>query len=166
MTKLGCGIIIFFLSLQGCAVFDSDNYKSHKEMYIAHDNTQQKTASDKALAIASIANNTEFKTPVEAALFKVIAVQSIERIVYSPFKQKAPATGWGVLDKMAGGLPSAIIGLTSYGVAKKAMQYGGSTYTIEAGSVNDSFSRNDVSIVGSDNGLSTSMLERTEIEGE
>ena len=139
--------------LAGCSMFSEDNYAQHKEMYIAHEEYMYNTISDQASSIAAVANNAIFDTKLETALFKVIAVQSIERLQYVPFRQKAPTTGYDVVNTVAGGVPAMIVGLTSYGIAKKSYQYGGASNSIngEVINVDSSFNRNDTSILGSEN---------------
>jgi len=145
-------------------MFTQDNYETHGEMYKAHEEFEYNRISDQAGAIALVANSAEFGTPVEAALFKVIAVQSIQGIAKEPFGQHSPTTGYDVFNTIAGGLPMAIMGLTSYGIAKKGYQYGGSTNTIsgETVSVDGSFNRNDTSILGNENTNTSPFTTTTE----
>jgi len=139
--------------LSGCGLFTQDTYKTHSEMYAVHQEYEYNRISNQAEAIVSVSNASEFATPVEAALYKVIAVQAIRDIEKDKFNRQAPLTGYDVLNSVAGGIPMMVLGLTSYGISKKAMQYGGNSYQISADELDmeSSFNRNDVSTIGSDN---------------
>lgn len=148
-------LICLSVSLSSCSAFQQDNYSTFGGMYESHEENEYWRITEQAEAIARVAENSTFSTPVEAALFKVIAVQSIERIVKERFSVDAPTTGYDVIDTVAGGLPMAILGLTSYGISKKGYQYGGSTtVTAESMTLKDSLNRNDISVIGEGNGLS------------
>ncbi len=160
--KKWISLFLVWLFLSGCSAFTKDNYtEGFKPMYEKHAEEDSKRIIGQANAIAVISSNVAFSTPVEAALYRVIAVQAVRDIKPRSFNIQAPTTGYDVFNTIAGGLPMAVLGLTSYGIAKKGYQYGGST-SVEAQEmhVTESFNRNDTSLAGTENNLDISQSAR------
>lgn len=162
---LACSLL---LGLTGCSAFTQDNYTNgFKPMYEAHVLHDSQRMAEQAGAIVLVSNSAEFSTPVEAALYRVIAVQAIRDIQPRAFTIKSPITGYDVLDSLAGGLPMAILGFTSYGIAKKGFQYNqGTNVNAETMTVNDSFNRVDTSVIGDSNTATSTGRSTTDSHDE
>lgn len=157
-----CCAVVVMASLSSCTGFKDNYAEGFSPMYDSFMENEYWRMSDQSEYIAEIASQAKFDTKVEAALFKVMAVQAIRDIPLRQFTVKAPTTGYDVLNTAVGQLPTAIFGLTTYGIAKRGLQTAGTTnVTAQNMSLKDAFNQTNVTTAGSSGAVSAPASSQT-----
>jgi len=114
------------LMLGGCAGGDYADYSTALQ---THSNAESTRIAAQSQAISTMVASARPSTPMEGTLLAVIGMMQVERLQPVPLGIAKPTTGMDVLNTVAGQLPMAVMGMTSWGIAKSLSQVAGDTNT-------------------------------------
>jgi hypothetical protein len=145
--------LVSLFAFTGCAGLN-DGYKTYSDSYSSHMEYESERIARQSEEIRESASLVRTTTALEGALVGVIAMMSISRLEPVPFTLTAPTTAYDMGMEFINQIPFMAFGLTSYGIAKQAIQNAGNiNMAADQLTVSDSFNRTSSNVIGDSNGV-------------
>ncbi len=163
MTRSFIAILAALLLLSGCA----GDYGKYAATLQTHSTAESERISAQSAAIAEMVGSAQPATPMEGTLLAVIGMMQVERLQFVPLPIQKPTTGMDVLNTATGHLPLAIMGLSSWGIAREGFKMAGDSNIFNGdAAIDNGFNKTFTTDMTTGSDVATSAVTSTTTAGE